>query len=158
MYIINNTDLVFSLSYKNGDYVNLDPCLVSDIFARTQRYAVIITASGTRYRLNAYEGIRLIQDGTDVVYYNAREFATGFIRKECAGGDGGTGGDPVEFTTIFVNATVFLVEHNLGIMFPDLQIVDQAENEIQCQVVYLDANRLRLLFNPAATGTVRCSH
>jgi hypothetical protein len=157
MYVINNSVTGLRIRFPSGDRVFIDPCLVSDIYARTTRFLVVLTASSEKYKVDMSVGVDFTQGAFTGIYHDSKELMAAWVRVECAGGGGGGTPDDREHVEIFINATDIIITHNLGILFPDIQVVDQNNVEIACQVEYLDPNRLRLLFNPAATGTIRCS-
>lgn len=158
MYIVNNGEDGVRIIFPSGDTVFIDPCLLSDIFARTTRYFILLTASRQIYKLDMNLGVNFTQGVLTGEYYNARDLYDDWVRVECSGGNiiVMPGGER-EFIMYFTNKTELLVPHMMGLLAVDVQIKDTEGDEIMAEVTYLNPNELMIYFNPAASGMVRCS-
>lgn len=157
MYTIYNHDTGVRVTFPHGDNLVIDPCLLDHVASRTKKWFIIRTASGERFKLNAYNGITLDQDGAVMVFYNAKEIVNAWVLRECLGGGGGIAPEEREYILYFNSQTEIIVNHNLGLLAVDVQIKDEEDNEIDAEITFLNQNQLRVRFNPAATGMIRCS-
>lgn len=88
MYYLNNATEGLRIIFPWNDKAFFDPCLIADIYARTDRFLVIITTSTEDYKIDCYKGVDFTQGGFHAVYYNARDIMAAWVRVYCIGAEG----------------------------------------------------------------------
>lgn len=88
MYYINNANEGLKIIFPWNDRAFFDPCLIADIYARTDRFLIIITTSTEAYKIDCYRGVDFTQGAFHAVYHNAREIMAAWVRVYCIGTEG----------------------------------------------------------------------
>lgn len=107
------------------------------------------------YHFNANLGIDFDNGTIQAIYYEARGVVNNWVFADCSGG-AAPGGDGVEFIQAFTDQTVVVVNHNFGDQYPNVEVLDDADDEITAHIDFTNVNSLTVTMNPAATGRVVC--
>lgn len=69
---------------------------------------------------------------------------------------GSSSGESGEFVQEFTNATVVVVNHNLGDLEPDVNITNLAGFKIHGSIEFVTANQLIIRFSFETSGKIKC--